>query len=279
MMDADYLELLDRGASVHRTSWTTSSLFPPEPGEVLASRYGADLGNGEAMTHDACEAMHRAAESGLMHTLRTLLDRVPLIRQHIHVPVARCQTSLLYASAKNGHVRICKMLIEEYGHDVAAGSIWGDSCLAIAVLRGHADVVRLLLCHGASPDNCAEVAAVHGHLECFQALIFADLPSREVLQRCLDAALGYRLEAMAAFVRRAMEVDKLELACECLHVDAIARMVDSCEQLDLCAAQRNLSKSPLKQKRLADYQSAKQILASASNVGRCRCASCALDKR
>ena len=142
---------------------------------------------------------------------------------------------LLTGAAKNGHVRRLALLLER-GADPDARSIYdGNSAHQLARIHGNAEMVSLLLRHGATPEEPAGhdafVAAVRsGDLETARRLLAAEPEwkdrgdpltdaalrgEREIVERLL--ALGVRADAESQHGHRA-----LHQACE---DEALARLL------------------------------------------------------
>ncbi|TVU30031.1 hypothetical protein EJB05_21633 [Eragrostis curvula] len=59
----------------------------------------------------------------------------------------------LYLAARNGHLEVCRYLVEELGMDVNAVNDTGRPLLVSTVLSENATVIKYLLDHGADPDK------------------------------------------------------------------------------------------------------------------------------
>ncbi|XP_047050229.1 ankyrin-1-like [Lolium rigidum] len=115
----------------------------------------------------------KAAFDGKIRLLKRMAKRVDLRR----AKDAEGQTALHFA-AGNGHLDMCKFLVEESGLDVNSARKTGETPMFYAALGGKVQVMRYLLDHGADPAMPQERgstplhnAAEEGHLEAVRLLL------------------------------------------------------------------------------------------------------------
>lgn len=63
------------------------------------------------------------------------------------------QTHPLYYAASFGLTPVVQYLLERGANTESRGGRYNSTALSVATYRGHVDIVRLLLCHGADPDS------------------------------------------------------------------------------------------------------------------------------
>jgi cytochrome c len=116
--------------------------------------------------------IHDAAKTGDVAAMTAALDA------GADINASEAGGTPLYFAVRRGHLAATKLLIER-GANVKVGSnYWGD-LLTIASGKARADLVTLLLAHGANPnstingESVLHVAAKNGCLACVKALVEA----------------------------------------------------------------------------------------------------------
>ncbi|OHE99308.1 ankyrin repeat and protein kinase domain-containing protein [Colletotrichum orchidophilum] len=124
--------------------------------EILLN-HGADI---EATAPDGRRPLYLAVEQRCLEVTQTLL-------RHGAVPDAEAQgLTPLHAAVLQSDLEMCGLLLE-YGADVSARNHDGREPLFLAVNKGNANIIKLLLDHHADPDSiCAEDPPTALHLAC-----------------------------------------------------------------------------------------------------------------
>lgn len=137
----------------------------------LLIKAGANL---EARDRDGGTALYAAAGKGHIRIVRLLLKAGAEVESRF---TQTDDTALLFAAAE-GHAEVVKELAEN-GADIEAENRAGFFAMYQAALGGHANVIKVLLGFGASPDKALRddaesplmAAAFGGHVDAIQALI------------------------------------------------------------------------------------------------------------
>jgi len=229
---------------------------------------------------DECPNLLFAVAHGLTSTLTQSLaqfsSKADLV---IHDAMFLHRFSLLYGAAQNGHCNVCKFLIDDFRHKVDYGSIWGDTPLQVATMRGHLPVVKLLLDRGARVDYlCIELAAMNNHENCLQALILAFAPDANVLDKSLELACIYQCRQTYEYLERARISSRLDLAAEAMNLVELEKIIQSTSQLNICQALQSLSRSPQKNSQIQTYRKARALLVEATKQNQCLCVECGKEK-
>ncbi|KAL6845788.1 hypothetical protein ACP4OV_024363 [Aristida adscensionis] len=93
----------------------------------------------------------------------------------------------LHATAGNGHLHVCRFLVEESGVDVASRCKKGETAVFIAATEGHPPVLRYLIDRGGDPamPDARGVTPLHnavkrGHCEIVRLLLSKGVPIEPV---------------------------------------------------------------------------------------------------
>ena len=116
----------------------------------------------------------------------------------------------LMAAASNGHLAICRLLIDKGAH-VEAKEVHGWTPLHLAAIRGHVEIVRLLCDRGADVEahdrwgyRPLHRAAMNGHISVVKELIEernADINARTDYRRtALWCSRQYNKPDIAAYL-------------------------------------------------------------------------------
>ncbi|CAN6238174.1 unnamed protein product [Urochloa humidicola] len=92
--------------------------------------------------------------------------------------VVDCTAGALHLAAGQGHLSVCRYLVEEFRVDINAIHDGGESPLAYAINGAHVATVRYLLDHGADPDKVDDkgftslhIAAEEGYCKIVEILL------------------------------------------------------------------------------------------------------------
>jgi len=140
-----------------------------------------------------------AVQKGDVAAVKTLLAK----GLNVNTPL-RVGTTALHFAAQKGHAEIVRILLE-HGADVnAKDTEAGFTPLLFAAFKGHAAIVQMLLDRGASEADRALMPAVFfGHAETVKALLGAKDLKPEMLSSALAAATQAGRKDMAELLRKA----------------------------------------------------------------------------
>jgi ankyrin repeat protein len=106
----------------------------------------------------------------------------------------------LHEASRKGHTEVVRMLLA-HGADPGRANAFGDTALSVSSCNGHSAVVRLLIAHGADPntrnafgDTPLMLASYHGHQHLVNTLLSAGASA--------DAVNIYSDSALSLAVRR-----------------------------------------------------------------------------
>jgi ankyrin repeat protein len=175
--------LLDRGANIHAATgndlhaidlaiWGGRRVYPPrQSGNLDIARL--------VVAHGATYDLTVAAALGDLHHVRRILDDDPSrIRE-----TRPCGTRPLSAALEFGHDEIARLLLDRGAHprwdepDASHGT-----CVHHAAIRGNLEMVKLLLEHGADPNEGIDSTS--------SAAVFAATPEIRTLLESLTADLN-----------------------------------------------------------------------------------------
>ena len=151
---------------------------------VLLLSASAPLLAAAEISDEQVEALHDAARSGDLGPVRTLLEAgVPVDAGNDYEV-----TALLYAAGW-GHADVVRLLLEhgaEIGH---VDNLYGANAMTWATDRGHRAVIALLVEHGADAAAAIHSAISNGDVGTVEILLSTDKLSPEILTAALSQAV------------------------------------------------------------------------------------------
>ncbi len=139
-----------------------------------------------------------AAQRGDAAAVKALLAKgVPVNTQY------RYGTTALHYAAQKGHLEVVRILVD-HGADVDAKETEAAMTpLMFAVFKGHAEVARILVSKGAAPDTALAAAVLFGQVPTVKALLETKGLKPEALSSALDAAMQAGQTGIADLLRKA----------------------------------------------------------------------------
>ena len=138
--------------------------------KVLLENYKFDL---KMINDDGWSALLYAAEAGHLELFQYLTGKGSNVYRR-----KRDGMTCLHIAVWNGHLRLCKMLLENYNFDLEMIDDDGWSALLCAACTGHLELFKYLIEKGSNiyrekrdGMNCLHIAAANGHLRLCKVLL------------------------------------------------------------------------------------------------------------
>ena len=189
--------------------------------------------------NDGWTALHKSAEKGNYELFQFLTDKGTDIQLK-----TKDGQNCLHIAAENGHLNLCKTLVEEHNFDVQLADSYGWTALHRSAKKGRYELLQFLTDKGTDiqlktkdGQNCLHIAADYGHLNLCKTLIeehkfdVQESDSYGITALHLSCGSGsYELVRFFANKRTDIEL-KVKEEQNCLHIAAYKGDLNLCKTL------------------------------------------------
>ena len=184
-------------------------------------------------------ALHQSAKYGSYELIKFFIDK----GSDVLVKTKDGENSLQIAAA-NGHLNLCKTLIEKHGFDVEMADNYGWTALHCSAENGSYELIEFFIGKGSdvllktkNGENCLHIAAANGHLNLCKTLaekhgFDVDIADNDGWTALHHSAKSGRYELVKFFTEKETDINlQTKAGVNCLHIAAANGHLSLCKTL------------------------------------------------